>query len=421
MKVSYKHTEIACYSSYVVQGVINNLSPLLFVIFSEKLGLSFAQLSLLITVNFSVQIFMDLISALVIKKFGYRKCILTAHIFSALGLISIPLLTGIIPSKFFALAISTVMMSVGGGILEVMVSPIMEAIPKGEKAASMSLLHSFYCWGQVGVIAISTLYFTVFGTDNWRLLPVIWSVIPIFALILFTFVPINTLEGDKKHSNRFLSLAKNKCFWLMLIIMLCAGASELAIAQWASLFCEIGLGVNKTMGDLLGPCAFAVFMGLGRLFFGRIKPTSIDKWICISFSVCTLSYLIAVFAPYPLLSLLGIGLCGLSVAILWPGTYSLGSERMPEGGSLMFALFALMGDVGCVIGPDIIGIVSDRIKSNGSISSFSFLGGSPEEIGMKLGILIATAIPLIGLILSFVLFKSSSEGAKSKCKNDCIT
>ena len=385
----------------LVQGVINNLSPLLFIIFSSELGLSFVQLSLLITLNFTLQIAVDFLSSFISGRLGYRTCIVMANILAATGLISIPLLVEIIPDSFSALCISTVIMSFGSGLIEVFVSPIISALPEDNKSSTMNLLHSFYCWGQVAVVCISTLYFTVIGIENWRFLPVLWSIIPIICAVMLSIVPIFRLEGDNTPSSRFKSLAKNASFWIMMVIMLCAGASELGLSQWASLYCEVGLGVSKTLGDLLGPCSFAIFMGCGRVLFSKFKPKRTEIWICISFFVCTISYLITAFASKPALSLFGFALCGISVSLLWPGTYSMGNEKLPNGGSLVFALFAMMGDIGCSLGPDIIGVISEKAQESKGFFNTLFTG-SDIEIGMKSGILVASFIPLLGFIISLV-------------------
>lgn len=408
MKLTYKNTKLACFLSYLVQGITNNISPLLFVVFSEQLGLSFVELSLLITINFTFQIAVDLLSSVISKFVSYRCAIICAHTSAFIGLFSIPLLVYLIPDNFSALCISTVLMSIGSGLLEVFVSPIVEAIPENNKMATMNILHSFYCWGQVGVIAISTLYFAIFKIDNWQYLPILWSIVPIVCAVMFFFVPIRMLDGDEKGSHRFLFLFQNKNFWLMMIIMLCAGAAEMGAAQWASLFCEVGLGVSKYLGDLLGPCSFAVFMGLGRVIFGSCKLKNTPKWICISFGICSVAYLIIALAPHPLISLLGFALCGISVSILWPGTYSMGAQAMPQGGSVLFALFAMMGDIGCALGPDVIGIISDRVQTEENIISTIF-SGSAIEAGMKTGILIATIIPIIGFAVSLVFIMINKE------------
>lgn len=407
--INYKHTKITCYLSYIVQGIINNFSPLLFVVFKESLGLSMIELSILITVNFSVQICVDLISSFTIRHWGYRCCIILAQSFCAAGLLSITVLTTIMQNSFVALIISTVIMSAGGGLLEVLVSPIFEALPRDEKSSSMNLLHSFYCWGQVAVVALSTLFFALVSIDNWRVLPLLWALAPVITLICFTFVPLRQLEGDICSNHRFSLLAKNKSFWFMIIIMLCAGAVELAMAQWASIFCEISLNIPKTLGDLVGPCAFAVFMGIGRVIFGKSKPKRIDKWISISFAGCFISYIITAFSPHPIISLFGFALCGLSVSILWPGTYIMGAEELHQGGSLMFALFAFSGDIGCVVGPDLVGIVSEATQDNNISVICSIFNGTSAEISMKIGFLIASIIPAIGFIISILLIKTRNK------------
>ena len=405
---TYKHTVIACYISYVVQAIVNTISPLLFVVYSEKLGLSLLEISLLITFNFVIQLTVDLCSTFFVTGLGYRRCVVLAEILATAGLFLMPTLTILMPSKFLALLISSTIMCSGGGLIEVVVSPIVEAIPGDKKASDMSILHSFYCWGQVIVILITTLYLTVFGIESWSFLPFIFALFPIAAGIMFIFVPVNQLDGDGK-SYGFSHLRRQNGFFAMVVIMVAAGASEVAIAQWASLFTEKGLGISKSLGDLLGPCAFAVAMGLSRVIFGKYASRiRLEKWIFASFALCIASYLITVFSTLPALSFLGFTLCGVSVAILWPGTYSLGAQFIPSGGTLMFAFFAFSGDLGCTLGPDLIGIVSDFVVKNGS-SVFSFLKGDVTAVALKIGILTALVFPTTGLIASAVLIKKMNK------------
>lgn len=405
MKFTYKHTLIASYLSYIVQAIVNNLSPLLFVTFRDTLGVSFTEISLLITVNFALQIVIDLSSTLFIDRIGYRASVTLAEALTVAGLLSLGALPLLMTNKFAALLIATALSSIGGGLIEVVVSPIVEAIPGDEKASAMSILHSFYCWGQAGVILFSTLYFVFFGFSKWYLLPMLWAIVPFFAMLLCLKVPIATLPKEEGHSagRRLLT---EPTFFLMLVIMIAAGASELAMSQWASFFAEQGLHVSKTVGDLLGPCSFALLMGAGRLFFGIFgKKMRLERWILASFFLCLFSYLLVVFAPSPALSLAACALTGLSVALLWPGTYSLGARHLPYGGTLMFALFAFAGDVGCTLGPDVVGLVSEAV-SDGALSDLAaLLADDPTAAGLKAGMLFSALFPLIAIFATFFLIR----------------
>lgn len=406
MKLTYKHTLIACYLSYIVQAIVNNLSPLLYVTYREQLGVSFADISLLITVNFALQIVIDLSSTLFIDRIGYRASVAVAEALTVVGLISLGLLPQLMANKFAALLIATALSAVGGGLIEVVVSPIVEAIPGDEKSSAMSILHSFYCWGQAGVILFSTLYLALFGFSHWYLLPIFWAIVPLIALLLCLKVPIATLQSETEGGAPALRLLRDPTFYLMLIIMVAAGAAELAMSQWASLFAEQGLQISKTLGDLFGPCCFALLMGLGRLCYGIFgKRMRLDRWIFASFILCLCSYLLVVFAPTPVLSLAACALTGLSVALLWPGTYSLGAKHLPYGGTLMFALFAFAGDIGCTIGPDVVGLISETITDGGLSSLAAFLAEDPVEAGMKAGMLLAALFPAVAILASFLLMR----------------
>lgn len=381
MKLTHKHTLAASYLGYITQAVVNNLTPLLFVVFETSLGISIGRISLLITVNFGVQMLVDLLSAKWINVIGTRRAIVAAHAFAAAGLVALGVLPYRTADPYVGVLCAVCLCAVGGGITEVLISPIVEALPSEDKAGSMSLLHAFYCWGHVGVVVLSTLYFALAGTGRWALLPVLWAVLPLCNMVLFARVPLCTLAGDEHHTP-LRALLKSKMIWLFLLMMVCAGASEQGMSQWASLFAETGLKVPKAMGDLLGPCAFAVMMGLSRTLYGiwgaRI---SLKRCMAASCLLCVAGYAAAVFAPWPLLSLAGCALCGFSVGILWPGTFSLSMVHCPEGGTAMFALFALAGDVGCALGPGVVGAVS------------GMAGGA-----LKAGLLAACAFPVLLLL-----------------------
>lgn len=390
-------TKVGCYIGYAVQAVINNLPPLFYVIYSRLLGLYIWQISLLITINFSVQIAVDLIGSVSVDKIGYRKSVLFANAASVLGLTCLGVLPNIMSNKFVSLVICTVIAGVGSGLMEVVISPIVEALPGDKNSGYMSILHSFYCWGFAAMIILSTLYLEFVGEMYWYYLPMLWAALPLCGFVIFLFAPVYSLksEGGKKNLS---NLGRRKIFWLLLVIMLCAGASELAMAQWASMFAELGLGVDKALGDLLGPLTFALCMGLGRVFMGRIlKKISIESCLLISFSLCAVSYLLTALSPLPYLSFVGCALCGVSVASLWPGTYTLGTKHLSRGGTAMFALFALAGDIGCAVGPDFVGIVSEI-----------------SEGGLKSGILWAAVFPLAAILVT--LFLKFSTDRRSNIK-----
>jgi MFS family permease len=340
------------------QAIVNNLAPLLFLTFQRQFQISLGSLALLITLNFGIQLTVDLAAARFIDTIGYRTAAVGAHIFCAAGLAAMGLLPFIMPNPYGGLVIAVILNALGGGLIEVIISPIVEALPGDRKAAAMSLLHSFYCWGYVGVVALSSLYFVLAGIDHWRYLPMLWAALPLGNVLLFALVPLRTLIDESASQTPLRSLLRKKLFLIFFLMMICSGASEQAMSQWASLFAEAGLRVSKLMGDILGPCAFAALMGLSRMFFGlRREAVKLERILMISGSVCVASYLITVFSPYPLLSLGGCALCGLSVGIMWPGTFSLASRSFPRGGTAMFAVLALAGDLGCAAGPGLAGVV----------------------------------------------------------------
>ena len=351
MKFTYKHTLYASYLGYITQAIINNLAPLLFLTFQEEFNISLESIGILISLNFIVQIITDLLSAKFVDKIGYRASIVGAHVLCTIGLISMGILPYVFVNPYVGLAIAITINGVGGGLIEVLISPIVQSLPGDEKASAMSILHSFYCWGLVIVVLLTTIYFHVFGTTNWLYLPILWSIIPLFNMILFFNVPLSTIEDDDVIIP-FQKLFTTRVFGLFIVLMICAGASEQAMSQWVSLFAESGLKVSKTMGNLLGPCAFAILMGIARVFYG-IKGSKINMKKALIFSsiLCVISYLLAVFSNVPLISLIGCSLCGLSVGIMWPGVFSLCAKYFPKGGTSMFAILALAGDVGCTAGP----------------------------------------------------------------------
>jgi MFS family permease len=375
--LSYRHTLAASYFGYITQAIVNNLGPLLFLTFQRQFGLSLNSLALLVSLNFGVQLLVDMLAVRHVDRIGYRAAALAASAFSTAGLVSMGILPFVLPSPYMGLVIAAVINAIGGGLLEVIISPIVEALPNNNKAAAMSLLHSFYCWGYVAVILFSTLYFNLIGIAAWRYLPMLWALIPLGNIFLFSLVPLKTLIGKDDTPMPPRALFTKKSFLLFFLVMICAGASEQAMSQWASFFAEAGLKVSKTTGDLLGPCAFAILMGASRVFFGLKQETiKLPRVLMGAGILCVLSYLVTVFSPFPLLSLAGCAVCGLSVGIMWPGTFSFASKIFPRGGTAMFAILALAGDAGCASGPGLVGLVMNATT-------------------LKTGLLIAIIFPLV--------------------------
>ncbi|MDO5411234.1 MAG: MFS transporter [Lachnospiraceae bacterium] len=372
MKRSYKATTVACFCGYVVQAIVNNFVPLLLLTFHVQYGIKMAQITFLITVNFIIQLAIDAFSALFVDKIGYRASAVLAHITAAAGLISLAVLPEVLPNPFVGLLAAVSIYALGGGLLEVIVSPILEACPTDNKETAMSLLHSFYCWGHVAVVLFSTLFFAVFGISKWKYMAVIWALIPLGNMLLFSQVPIYPLIREGENGMKFRQLLSKKMFWLLFMMMVCAGASEQAVSQWSSTFAEQGLGVNKSVGDLMGPMAFAVLMGTSRLLYGKYgEKLDLDKFMKGSCLLCIVSYLCIALVPFPAVGLLGCAVCGFSVGIMWPGTFSKAAASLKGGGTLMFALLALAGDLGCSGGPTLAGLVSSVFDNNLRIGIFA--------------------------------------------------
>lgn len=385
MKNQYNKTITACFAAYIVQAIVNNFVPLLFLTFQRSYSIPLSQITLLVTFNFGVQLLVDLLSVGFVDKIGYRASMIIAHVLSAAGLVLLTVLPEVMPSPFAGILIAVMIYAVGGGLLEVLVSPVVEACPSDNKEKTMSMLHSFYCWGHVGVVLLSTVFFQLFGTQNWKIMALVWAIIPACNAYVFTKVPIASLMEEGETGLKMNELFRIKIFWILLIMMVCAGASEQAVSQWASTFAEKGLGISKTLGDLAGPMAFAILMGTSRAFYGKYGDRiNLDKFMIYSSCLCILSYLGVSLLPIPQLSLVACAICGLSVGIMWPGTFSKASAALPRGGTAMFALLALGGDLGCSGGPTLVGMVSSALGDN-----------------LKMGILAGIVFPV--LLLTGVL------------------
>lgn len=393
---TYRNTTFSCYRGYITQAIINNLAPILFIIFQTNYNISYTRLGQLVLVNFGTQLITDIWATRYADHFGYRKCMVAAHALSAIGIGSLGILPLLLPSPYIGLVISVMIYAVGGGLLEVIVSPIIEALPNENKEASMSLLHSFYCWGQMLVVFISTFLLWLIGRDLWFLLPILWAMFPLYNMVQFLHVPILSLVNEG-HEMKLKELLTFPAFYLALILMVCAGASELTMSQWSSLFAEKGLEIPKLYGDLLGPGFFALLMAIGRTIYGKLGDRLPMKLSLLGSSIlCIITYLVTVFSPYPILSLFACSLCGLSVSLMWPGTFSLTSAAFPRGGTLMFGILAIFGDLGCSFGPWLAGKISDYVRSTGhTLSIWMNSTLDYEQMGLRSGLLAATLFPIL--------------------------
>ncbi len=385
---NYKKTLIACYLGFITQAISANFAPLLFLMFKDTYGISFEMIALVPMIFYLTQLLVDLVAVKFADIIGYRTCVVASQVVSAAGLLLMAFLPDILPNPFIGILISVVLYAIGSGLIEVLLSPIVEACPFENKAGVMSLLHSFYCWGAVGVVLGSTLFFAIFGMVYWQILTVIWAVVPLLNIFNFLSCPIERLVEDGE-GLRIGQLLRLPLFLLMIVLMICVGASEATMNQWASAFTESALGVSKTVGDLAGPCLFAVFMGLSRMFYGK-KSEKLDltKVMLGCGLLCVVCYLLAALSPIPIIGLIGCALCGLSVGIMWPGTISISSQKCPKGGTAMFAFLALAGDLGAAVGPTMVGGIADAA------------GGD-----LKTGLLFATLFPIVMIIGLILLIK----------------
>lgn len=412
MRFNVRHTLYASYCGYFTQAIINNLPALLFVTFQKTFDLSLEKIGLLISVNFIIQILVDSLAARYIDRIGYRIGIVGAHALAAAGLVLMGTLPYLLSDPFAGLLTAVCINAVGGGLIEVLVSPIVDALPSDKKSASMSLLHSFYCWGQVAVVLLSTAFFVAFDTTHWYILVFLWAFIPFCNMLFFSRVPLPSIEDEVRVP--FRKLVRKKLFWLLLILMLCSGATEIALAQWTSLFAESGLGVSKTTGDLLGLCMFAILMGVSRVFYGFCGgKINLRLVLTVCSAGCVGSYLLTVFARNPILSLAGCALCGLFVGLMWPGVISLSSKYF-SGGTAMFAVLALAGDFGCSFGPGLVGVVSNAVEQGKLVVPVGLFSSSGLiESGLKSGILAAAVFPTV-LFLGLLLLNVTRKLGKRK-------
>ncbi len=398
MAKNYKKTLRACYLGFITQAIAANFAPLLFLKFHKEYQIPLGKIALISTVFFLTQLVVDVLCSFFADRIGYRKCVVASELCSALGLLGLAFLPGLLPSPLAGILVSVVVYAVGSGLIEVLGSPIVEACPFEHKEAVMSLLHSFYCWGSVGVVAVSTLFFAVFGIDSWKWLACLWALVPLYNIYNFVTCPIEHPVEDGK-GMKVSSLLRTPLFWVSIVLMVCAGASELSMSQWASAYTEAALGLSKAMGDLTGPCLFAVTMGISRVIFGKYgHKLDLMKFMTGSACLCLACYGLASLSDSPLLGLAGCVLCGFSVGIMWPGTISVCSGRLPNGGTAMFALLAMAGDLGGAFGPGLVGSITQSAGND-----------------LRKGMLVGCVFPLV-LLLSLFLLKSLRKES-SQIKN----
>lgn len=395
MQKNYKKTLTACYLGFVTQAISANFAPLLFLTFKSTYGITLEKIAMIPMVFYLAQLFIDLAATKFADKIGYRTCVVASQILSAVGLISMTCLPELLPVPFAGILISVVLYAVGSGLIEVLVSPIVEACPFDHKDGMMSLLHSSYCWGAVGVVLGSTLFFAVFGLEHWKILTVIWALVPLYNTLNFINCPIERLVEDGQ-SMPIPHLLRLPLFWLIILLMICSGAAEATMAQWASAFTESALGVSKTIGDLAGPGLFAAFMGLSRMLYGKFsEKLDLTKVMLLCGAMCAGCYLLASLSAAPLLGLIGCALCGLAVGIMWPGSISISSQKCPRGGTAMFAFLALAGDLGATVSPTMVG-------------SFAELAGG----NLKTGLLAATVFPVV-LVIGLLILQNQVNKAEN--------
>lgn len=396
---TYKHTLHACYLGYVTQAIVNNLAAILFIVFQTQFAISFEMIGRLILINFTTQICADVFAVKYADRIGYRPTAIAAHIFCAVGLIGLGVFPMIFPDPYLGLVTAVIIYAIGGGLIEVLISPIVDALPGDAKASAMSLLHSFYCWGQMTVVIVTTLLLWAFGLGIWYILPILWSLVPIYNVFRFAKVPL-VPPIPEEHKTPIKRLLTTNIFVVAMVLMICAGAAELTMSQWSSLFAELGLGVPKVIGDLLGPALFALFMGIGRTIYGIWgHKIHLKSALLASAIFCVFCYAVTVFAAHPFVSLMGCALCGLSVALMWPGTFSLTAASFPLGGTALFGILAICGDIGAATGPWLAGVASQYALDSTRLLSYGVQNGlTPDQVSLRFGLLVAMIFPIIAIV-----------------------
>ncbi len=412
MELNWRRTKYACYMGYITQAINVNLAPLLFIIFQNEFGFTFEQIGRIILINFGTQIVADVIATKYVDRIGYRPSVLAALALSVMGLVLLSFMPRMMGGSYAGLVIPVMLYSFGSGLIEVLISPVVEALPGDEKASMMSLLHSFYCWGQTAVVLITTLLIWRMGDGIWPVLPLMWAAVPAVDFFVFLKAPIGSVIAEGGTPMRIRDLFKSGFFWAAMVLMICSGSSELTMSQWSSLFAEKGLRVCKLLGDLLGPCLFAVFMGATRAAYGVFgSRVDIHKALIASGGLCVVCYAVTIFAPNPIVSLIGCALTGVSVALMWPGTLSFSAARFPMGGTAMFGILAVCGDIGGAFGPWLAGVVSDNAQKTAAVAGLAAQTGLElEQLGLKAGLLLGLVFPVCMFIALIILRRRFRSG-----------
>lgn len=395
MQKNYKKTLLACYLGFITQAITANFAPLLFWNFHEDAyHIPLGKIALIPLAFFLTQLIVDALCARYVDKIGYRKAIIASQVAAGLGLIGLAFLPDLFSDPFIGVIISVIIYAIGSGLIEVLCSPIVEACPFDHKEKVMSLLHSFYCWGSLGVVLFSTLFFFAFGIENWKIVSCVWALVPLLNIYNFATCPIEHLVEEGKGMT-IGQLCKTPVFWVSVVLMACAGASELAMAQWASAYAESALQLSKTLGDLAGPCMFAITMGISRVLYGKYgEKVDLTVYMMGCGVLCLVCYVLASMTANPVWGLVGCIVCGFSVGIMWPGTLSISSARLPMGGTALFALLAMAGDLGGALGPSVVGYVTQAAGDN-----------------LKAGLQLGCIFP-IGLIVGLLIMRRMAKKTK---------
>lgn len=380
---SYQHTVRASSLGYIVQSMVNTFAPLLFVTFQTTYHISLSQVSLIIAVNFISQIILDFFASRFADRIGYRKCVVAAQILITIGTAGMAFFPEWFSNPLAGLLVAVIIYGSGGGLTEVLLTPIVQACPIERKDKTISMLHAFYCWGSVIIILGSTLFFKLAGIENWKLLACIWAILPLVNAIYFLMVPMYELVPEEDRMS-MKELFSNRDFWILILLMFCAGSCEMAIAQWASSFAEEGLRVSKALGDLMGPCMFAALKGIERTWYGkRGKEEHLWSFMMFCAVLCGGCYIVLGFSHSAIISLISCAVAGFASGVIWPGTFTHAAKILPTGGTALFGMLALAGDVGCGAGPVIVGLISSSLNDN---LQAGFLFGTSFSILLIVGL-----------------------------------
>ena len=411
--MNYKRLKYACYTTNISMSVVTSLSSLLFVTFRNMYNISYTLLGLLILINFVTQLSVDLIFSFFSHRFNIEKTVKFTPALTIIGLWIYALWPQIFPNAVYpGLVIGTVIFSASAGFCEVLISPVIASIPSDNPEREMSKLHSTYAWGVVFVVIFSSLFLLLFGRNHWALLTIVLSIIPLCAFLLFSGSKIPDMETPSKVSGAFAQM-KNKTLWLCVIMIFFGGASEVTMAQWSSTFLEQALGLPKIWGDILGVALFSVMLGMGRTLYSKIgqKISTVLLFGIVGAAIC---YLTVAVSNHPIVALLACVITGLCVSMLWPGSLIVATNRIPSGGVFLIAMMAAGGDLGASVAPQLIGVVTDAALKHPTVLSFAqTLSLSPEQLALKLGMLVGLFFPLVAIPFYLHMYRTTKKVQKS--------